>query len=103
MGRVAVDWNAVEELAKSRAMRELVHDVAETVAVNARSQGVDVEGIPGDIALPVKVYDDTTTGLRTNRAVSRVVLAHASGLAVQAKHGTLSRAASAAGLRLKGD
>ena len=41
--------------------------------------------------------------MTVNRATSRVVLAHAAGLAVQAKHGALSSAASDAGLRLKGE
>ena len=104
VNRVNIDWKAVErEVATSSDMRAAVHDAAEKVAEHARNQGVDVVGVPGEIPIPVKVYDDTTDGMRVNRAVSRVVLAHAAGMATQAKHGTLSKAASAAGLRLKGD
>jgi hypothetical protein len=101
--RVKLDLGGLEEVAKSREVRAAVHDAAERVADAVESQGVRVIGEPGEIDLPVKVYDDTTDGMRVNRAVSRVVLAHAAGLAVQAKHGALSKAASAAGLKLKGE
>lgn len=103
MNRVKLDLRGLEEVAKSREVRAAVHDAAQTVAENVEAQGIKVQGVPGDIALPVKVYDDTTDGMRVNRAVSRVVLAHAAGLSVQSKHGALSKAASAAGLRLKGE
>jgi hypothetical protein len=102
-GRVKLDLRGLEEVAKSSEVRAAVHDAAEKVAENVNEQGIRVQGKPGDIALPVKVYDDTTDGMTVNRATSRVVLAHASGLAVQAKHGALSKAASDAGLRVKGD
>lgn len=103
MTRVKLDLRGLEEVAKSREVRAAVHDAAEKVAANVEAQGIRVQGKPGDIALPVKVYDDTTDDMRVNRAVSRVVLTHAAGLAVQAKHGALTRAASAAGLRVKGE
>ena len=102
MARVEIDLKGLEEVATSSEMRALMHDAAETMAENVRAQNIRVEGVPGDIALPVKVYDDVTKGLKVNRAVSRVVLAHASGQAVQAKHGALSKAASSAGLKLRG-
>lgn len=103
MGRVEIDLRGLEEVATSREMRALMHDAAEKMAENVEAQSIRVEGVPGDIPLPVKVYDDVTRGMKVNRAVSRVVLAHASGLAVQAKHGALSKAASDTGLKLKGD
>ena len=101
--RVKLDLGGLEEVAKSREVRAAVHDAAERVAEAVESRGIRVIGEPGEIPLPVKIYDDTTDGMRVNRAVSRVVLAHASGLAAQAKHGLLSGGASSAGLKLKGD
>lgn len=100
-GRIKLDRKGLEEVARSHEVRREVHEAAERVANNVEAQGIRVVGEPGDIPLPVKVHDDTTEGMRLNRAVSRVVLAHAAGLAVQAKHGALTRAASAAGLRVK--
>jgi hypothetical protein len=101
--RVKLDLGGREEVAKSGEVRAAVHAAAEKVAEAVEAQGIRVIGEPGEIPLPVKIYDDTTSGMRVNRATSRVVLAHASGLAVQAKHGALSKAASDAGLKLKGD
>lgn len=106
MTRVKLDLAGLEEVAKSREVRTAVHDAAQAVAENVEAQGIkvgDKDGGSHEYALPVKVYDDTTDGMRVNRAVSRVVLAHAAGLSVQSKHGALSKAASAAGLRLKGE
>ena len=37
----------------------------------------------------------------TDRALARVTLMHAAGLGLQAKHGTLTKAAQAAGLEVK--
>jgi hypothetical protein len=39
----------------------------------------------------------------TDRAHAEVILAHPAGIAVQAKHGALTKAASQAGLEVKGD
>ena len=103
MNRVKLDLRGLEEVAKSSEVRAAVHEAAEKVAENVDAQGIKVDGVPGEYLIPVKVYDDTTDGMRVNRAVSRVVLAHAAGLAVQARHGALSKAASDAGLRLKGE
>jgi hypothetical protein len=104
--KVKLDLGGLEEVAKSREVRAAVHNAAERVADAVKDQGItvgDKDGGSHEYALPVKVYDDTTDGMRVNRATSRVVLAHAAGLAVQAKHGALSKAASAAGLKLKGE
>ena len=95
---IQVDKRGVAEVAKSPEMKALIHDLAEEVAQNVRDLGIMVNGVPGTDELPVKVTDSTT-----DRAVSRVSITHPSGLAVQAKHGALSKAASDAGLRLKGE
>lgn len=64
--------------------KPLVHETAKAVAGNV--QGWDK---------PVDVYDTVS---KTGRPVSLVVLSHPSALAVQAKHGVLTRAAAAQGL-----
>lgn len=96
--KVRLDHRALESLLKSSDVRKYVNDAAEQVADRVRQQGIEVEGIPGDIDLPVKVVEQTT-----DRARASVVLAHPSGIAVQAKHGSLSKAAAAEGLEVRGD
>lgn len=98
MGKVSLNHSGIAKLLESVEMHHLVEKVAEEIADNVRSQGIRVEGVPGDIKLPVKVSVTTT-----DRARASVVLAHPSGIAVQAKHGALTRAASQAGLEVKGD
>lgn len=103
MNRVKLNLRGLEEVATSGEMHAAIDAAAERVAANVESQGIRVSGTPGDDALPVKVHSDTTHGMTVNRASARVVLAHASGLAVQAKHGALTKAALMAGLRVKGE
>ena len=100
---IKMNWRGVEEVATSPEMHRAIAAAAEQVADNARAQGVMVEGVPGDVTIPVEVYGpENTTNMRIfDRAKAYVTLAHAAGLATQAKNGTLSKAASAAGLRLK--
>ena len=102
--KIKLDAKGLESAATSSEMHRAVDAAAEDVAENARSQGHMVEGEPGDIALPVKVYtDQTTDDMRVNRALARVTLAHPAGLADQAKNGTLTKSAAQAGLTVKGD
>ena len=102
MGKnIRLDPRGLEEAATTAAMHSAVREVADRVARNVEAQAVRVQGKPGDVALPVKVYEDTTERMRINRAQARVVLAHPAGLAAQAKHGLLTKAAAAAGLKVK--
>lgn len=107
MAKVRLNLKGLEEIAKSRGMHDAVDDLAEKIADNVRSQGHrvgDKDGGAHEVELPVKVYaDKTTTDMRVNRARAYVTLAHPAGLAVQAKHGALTKAASEAGLKVKGD
>lgn len=80
---------------KSGPVQAAVHAAAEQIAAGAR--GIAVEGIPGDVALPVEVRDSTS-----DRARSTVIIAHPSGMAVQAKHGVLTAGASGAGFEVSG-
>lgn len=74
-------------------------DAAEAVAENARDQGIkvgDVDGGKSEYDLPVTVKMFTT-----DRPHAVVALAHPAGESVQAKHGTLTKAAAQAGLDVR--
>lgn len=90
-----IDSKALEVISKSREMKRAVKALADEIADNVRSLGIRVQGVPGDIELPVKVFEDTT-----DRARCSVQIAHPSGKAVQAKHGALTKAAAQAGVRV---
>ena len=92
------DFGIPSSVLKGAAMRRAVDAKADELAEAMRSLGVRVEGVPGDVELPVEVSSYTT-----DRARATVWLAHPSGVAIQAKHGLLSRAASAVGLEVKGE
>lgn len=94
--KVRLDRGGIQSLLKSGEMTALVADAAEAVASQVRSQGIRVDGVPGDYELPVTVTEYTT-----DRAAASVALAHPSGIAVQAKHGALTKAASAEGLQVR--
>ena len=99
--KVRLDLRGLEQVAKSSQVRNEVEALAERVADIARGSGVMVEGVPGDTSLPVEVYHGDAQGMRVGRARSAVVLAHPAGEAVQAKHGTLTKAAAQAGLKVQ--
>lgn len=104
MSRVKLDLRGLEQVASSAGAQALVTAAAEEIADNVRSMGIKVgdrDGGSNEYDLPVKVYSGDTSGMRVDRASARVVLAHASGLAVQAKHGALTKGASAAGLTVR--
>lgn len=84
---------------KSPQMRMVVAAKAQEVAENVRERGIKVgdrDGGPREHDLPVKVEHSVT-----DRARSAVIIAHPSGLAVQAKHGALTKAAAQAGLDVR--
>ena len=100
--KVELDVKGLEEAATSAAVQRAVDALAEKVATIVRGQYHMVEGVPGDVPLPVTTHSGETTDMRLNRARASVTLAHPSGKAVQAKHGALTKAAAQAGLRVKG-
>ena len=93
---VRLNSRGVLEQLKSAEVRREVNKLAEEIARIAKMNGPLVQGVPGDVVLPVKVEEMTT-----DRARAAVVIAHPSGLAVQAKHGLLTRAAAQAGVEVK--
>lgn len=85
--------SGIKAVLTSPEVARAVHELAGEVARNVEGQGlVAHDGTP----LPVQVDDYTT-----DRAASSVTITHPAGLAMQAKHGVLTRAASAAGLEVK--
>lgn len=81
-------------------MTDATREAAEAVADNVRSQGIrvgDQDGGSYEVPLPVAV-----SMYETDRAHAVVVLEHAAGDAVQAKHGALTKAAAEAGLDVRG-
>lgn len=98
--RVKLDRRGVGELLRSAQMHRTVQAAAEAVANNVKEQNItvgDKDGGRHEYPLPVEVSMTTT-----DRAHAVVALAHPSGLAVQAKHGALTKAAGQAGLDVKG-
>ncbi len=77
-----LDKRGIAQMLKSPAVAAVVHAAAEDVAAR-----VDAHG------RPVEVRDYTT-----DRAASSVSIAHPAGLGMQAKYGTVTAAAAAAGL-----
>ncbi len=91
---VTVYGAAVGRIMKSEGTRVLLHRKAEQVAARVRSAGILVEGVPGDVELPVRVSSD----IGPTRARAQVSIDHPSGLAVEAKHRILGSSIDAARL-----
>lgn len=96
MTRIHLDQFALERLLLARvgtATKRLADELADTV----RQQGIkvgDVDGGKSEIPLPVRTYSDPD-------GKAAVVLAHPAGISVQAKHGSLTRAAASKGLEVR--
>lgn len=89
--KLELDHDGIAELLKSGAIREMVDGATQSVAANVGT--VSVAGGREDAPVVVDSYT-------TDRAAGSVTIAHPAGLAVQAKYGTLTRAAAAAGLEV---
>lgn len=89
----------VDTLLKGVAMQRAMRLKAEQVAIKLRAMGIrvgDQDGGARERDLPVSVDSQVT-----DRARSTVTITHPAGLAVQAKHGALTKAAAQAGLEVK--
>lgn len=86
------DRNGIQHVL-THELRGEINALAERVAAHARASGRTVAR--GE-QMPV-----TVTHYTTDRAAAAVTIAHPAGLAIQAKHGTLTRAAAAAGLEVR--
>lgn len=90
--KIRLDSRGIGEVLKRAQLASLVRAEAEAVAANVGT----ITAHDGQV-VPVEV----STGV-TDRTIARVTLTHAAGLGLQAKHGTLTKAASAAGLEVRG-
>jgi hypothetical protein len=89
--KIRLDRGGMAAMLKSAGVASAVEAAAESTFSNVGA----VEAHDGQV-VPVEV----TTGT-TDRAIARVTLLHAAGLGLQAKHGTLTKAAQAAGLQVR--
>jgi hypothetical protein len=89
--KVRLDSSGIAAMLRSSPVARVVEDAAESVRAQA-------EGDPAVVrnGVPVRVRTGTS-----DRARAVVALAHPAGIGIQAKHGSLSRAVSAAGLSLR--
>jgi hypothetical protein len=93
--QVRIDFRGLGEILTSVEMHREIGQLTDKVAENVRRMGIrvgDRDGRPSEHDLPV--LTDVST---TDRAHGIVTLGHASGDAVQAKHGALTKAAAEAG------
>ena len=88
--KLRLDSAGIAEVLRSAKVAGLVEDAATSVGANVS------ETVRSGEPLPVRV-----AGYTSDRAAASVTLAHPAGLGMEAKRGTLSRAASAAGLEVR--
>lgn len=87
---------AIAKLADDADVKAAVKKVAQEIVGHIDDLGITVggeDGSPFEYPLPVKVFD--------RDGETTVELAHPAGIAVQAKHGALTKGASAAGLKVQ--
>jgi hypothetical protein len=99
--KVTLDHVGIKVIAGNGDMQRLCREAAERIADHIRGEGIrvgDRDGGKHEYELPVAVRD----GVYNDRAFADVVINHPAGAAVQAKHGVLTRAASAEGLTVRG-
>lgn len=90
--RFVLNGAGIREILDSAKTRALLSRKALAVAAQVKAANIRVENTPGDKALPIEVRV-TGTGVR---ARARVIINHASGVNVEAKHGILGRSLDAA-------
>ena len=88
-GKLRLDRGGIREVLVSDKVRSVVDLSAERVASGVSETARD--------GTPIRVV---TASYRTDRAAAGVTMAHAAGLGIEAKRGTLARAAAAAGLEV---
>lgn len=76
-------------------------EVSAVVGESARSVGAHITARTRSGPVPVKVDYVGITGKKAPRVTWAVTMAHAAGLGIEAKHGSLARAAAGAGLEVK--
>lgn len=90
---VRLDRGGIRAVLNSGDVGAAINGLAHQIASNVQAAN---QRVANDDELPV-VVDEYTT----DRTAASVTLAHPAGLAVQAKHGLLTKAAASAGLEVK--
>lgn len=97
--RIKLDSRALEAILKSEEVRNELQDLAGEMKSFIEGHGIrvgDADGGKHEYDLPVTVESQTT-----DRAREVVGINHPAGMAVQAKHGVLTKAAAHVGLQVK--
>lgn len=111
--RVRINNKGLAAALRTERMGAVLVAAGERMAASIRAEGVkvgDVDGGKHEIPLPVEVRGPGVSKARAVPGVQGfarvaqaiVSLEHPAGQAVQAKHGSLTRAAASAGLRVAG-
>jgi hypothetical protein len=87
--KLKLDHPGMKEMLLSAEVAAAIADVAETVASNVSEYARNGDAIPVDVS-----------AYTSDRAAAAVTLAHPAGVGKEAKYGTLSAAAAAAGLEV---
>lgn len=95
---VHIDEAAIRRLARRPDVRAATRKLAQRVAGRVEAQHITVgdlqaDGVENIVDIPVIVSDTEEV---------QVILAHPAGIAVQAKYGALTKAASAEGIHVGG-
>jgi hypothetical protein len=94
-GKVKIDRAGVQAVLRSGDVADMVHGEAVNLASELRTDPAILRNTLATLD-GIKVDDYTT-----DRAASSVTITHASGVAIQAKHGSLTGAAERSGLEVK--
>lgn len=86
------------EVLKSAGMESAVRAATEAVASNVAGQGLVAQSAGAESGIPIVGEVEMQT---TDRARGKVTIKHPAALAMQAKHGVLTKAAAAAGLEVR--
>lgn len=93
--KIELDHEGIGEILNSSKVRAEVSDLGAAVEGNAIGETADGE------AVPIESWTRTASGGRLSpRQAVEVTMAHPAGLRIEAKRGTLARAASSAGLEV---
>lgn len=87
--RIQVNYEGIRELLRSPEIEQDLGRRIERVKASAESSGVKVDGEP------VPIVTDTSVGSVRARAYARID--HPASMAIEARHGVLTRALDAAG------
>lgn len=85
MGKFEFKSGALDDLIKSADVQALVMEKANAIAANVRASGLNTSDGPVAGLVEVRAY-------QTDRAAAEVRINHPAGMALEAKHGVLTRA-----------